>query len=183
MRIVHIILYSQMYNLSQFILDFQSIKENEETFSFKLNDEYFKAIEATEIRGGEVETTVKVSRKNGCFEVVFLSEGTVTVDCSRCLDPVTLPVATEDKLYVKLGEDYIDEGDEMIIIPESTQKYDASWHIYEFIALTIPPQHSHPEGECNPDMISLLYNKNEEEGGDTEQNIDPRWAALGALLK
>ena len=179
-----------MYDLSQFILDFQAIKESEETFSFKLDDEYFKAVEAMEILGGEIESTVKVSRKNGCFEVTFLSEGEVTVECSRCLDPINLPIKTSDKLYVKLGEDYLDEGDEIVFIPESTQKFDASWHIYEFIALSIPPQHHHPDGECNPEMMQRLNGVGTTgtsgTSGTTENSsdsIDPRWAKLGDLLK
>lgn len=179
-----------MYDLSQFILDFQAIKESEETFSFKLDDEYFKAVEAMEILGGEIESTVKVSRKNGCFEVTFLSEGEVTVECSRCLDPINLPIKTSDKLYVKLGEDYLDEGDEIVFIPESTQKFDASWHIYEFIALSIPPQHHHPDGECNPEMMQRLNGVGttgtSRASGTTEtpsDSIDPRWAKLGDLLK
>lgn len=179
-----------MYDLSQFILDFQAIKESEETFSFKLDDEYFKAVEAMEILGGEIESTVKVSRKNGCFEVTFLSEGEVTVECSRCLDPINLPIKTSDKLYVKLGEDYLDEGDEIVFIPESTQKFDASWHIYEFIALSIPPQHHHPDGECNPEMMQRLNGVGttgtSRASGTTDHpsdSIDPRWAKLGDLLK
>lgn len=176
-----------MYDLSQFILDFQAIKESEETFSFKLDDEYFKAVEAMEILGGEIESTVKVSRKNGCFEVTFLSEGEVTLECSRCLDPINLPIKTNDKLYVKLGEDYLDEGDEIVFIPESTQKFDASWHIYEFIALSIPPQHHHPDGECNEEMMERLYGAEKPETIETSEtsseNIDPRWAKLGDLLK
>lgn len=179
-----------MYDLSQFTLDFQTIKESEETFSFKLNDEFFEAVEAMEIRGGEIESTVKVSRKNGCFEVTFLSEGEVTVDCSRCLDPINLPINTCDKLYVKLGEDYLDEGDEIVFIPESSQKFDASWHIYEFIALSIPVQHTHPEGECNEDMMKRLYGTETSETLETSEasetssdSIDPRWAKLGELLK
>lgn len=178
-----------MYDLSQFILDFQTIKESEETFSFKLNDEYFEAIDATEVRGGEVESTVKVSRKNGCFEVTFLSEGEVVVDCSRCLDPVSLPVSTEDKLIVKLGEVFLDEGDDIVIIPEFSQKFDVAWHIYEFIALTIPVQHTHPEGECNKEMMQRLYGTETSETDETSEtpetslDIDPRWAKLGNLLK
>lgn len=175
-----------MYDLSQFILDFQTLKESEETFSFKLNDEYFEAIEATEVRGGEIESTVKVSRKNGCFEVTFLSVGEVVVDCSRCLDPVSLPVDTKDKLIVKLGEELVDDGDDIVIIPEFSQKFDVSWHIYEFIALTIPVQHTHPEGECNEEMMQRIYgsdsNNEDSEEDSAEENIDPRWAKLGSLL-
>ncbi|MCF0192755.1 MAG: DUF177 domain-containing protein [Prevotella sp.] len=185
--IVNIIAAMQIYDLSQFLLDFQTIKESEETFSFKLNDEYFKAIEATEVHGGEIETTVKVSRKNGCFEVTFKSEGTITVDCSRCLDPISLPVSTEDKLYVKLGDDYLDEGDDIVFIPEDKQKFDVAWHIYEFIALTIPVQHTHPDGECNEEMMKMLYGSDNDSGNNVEEieeeNIDPRWAKLGSLLK
>lgn len=180
-----------MYDLSKFILDFLEFRESEETFSFKLDDEYFKAIDADEVRGGEVETTVKVSRATGCFEVVISSKGQVTVECSRCLDPMTLTVETNDKLYVKLGEDYLDEGDEYVVIPQDSPKFDVSWHIYEFIALSIPPQHSHQEGECNPEMEALLTGSSsscsdddaDSEASDSgESSIDPRWEKLKLLL-
>lgn len=173
-----------MCDLSKFIIDLQELWESEETFSFRLDDEYFAAMDATDVRGGEVETTVKVSRAAGCFEVVFSSVGRVMVECSRCLDPISLPINTSDKLYVKLGEDYKDEGDEMVFIPESAPKLDLSWHIYEFIALAIPAQHSHPEGECNREMLGLLHGTttlSDDNPEAAEENIDPRWAKLKLL--
>jgi uncharacterized metal-binding protein YceD (DUF177 family) len=94
-----------------------------------------------------------------------------------------LPVETEDTLYVKFGEEYSEEGENLIVVPEAEGTINLAWYMYECIALTIPLKHTHPEGMCNPEMETLLkaHSAASDEISGDEEPVDPRWNALKKL--
>lgn len=115
---------------------------------------------------------------------------------------MNLEVDTQNRLIVKFGEEYSEESDEIVIIPEDEGEINIAWFMYEFIALTIPIKHIHPPGECNKIVSSKFKkhravsaedkeaNDNDEEEDDDEidlqdnddsQPTDPRWDALRGL--
>jgi len=91
----------------------------------------------------------------------FDFEGSVTVDCDRCLEPFELPIEGQEKLFVKFGEEYAEESEDLIVIPFSEHQFNLAQLLYEYISLMIPFQRFHPEDEngestCNPDFLSKL---------------------------
>ena len=94
-----------------------------------------------------------------------------------------LPVETEDTLYVKFGEEYSEEGENLIVVPEAEGTINLAWYMYECIALTIPLKHTHPEGMCNPEMETLLkaHSAASDKISGDEEPVDPRWNALKKL--
>jgi uncharacterized metal-binding protein YceD (DUF177 family) len=86
------------------------------------------------------------------------------------------PVEGKERLIVKFGQEWLEESDEILIIPETESQIDISGFIYEYIVLTLPYQRIHPEGEglCDQEVIEKL-------NAHTEQKIDPRWEALKSL--
>ena len=73
-----------------------------------------------------------------------------------------------------------------------------AWFLYEFIALAIPMKHVHAPGKCNKAMSSKLnqhlrvlsdeeseedaWENEEEEIGETDRPVDPRWNELKKIL-
>ncbi len=119
---------------------------------------------------------------------------TATLMCDRCLDDMEQPVESTDRLKLKLGEEYA-EIDDLVIVPEEEGYINVAWFIYEFIALSIPMKHVHAPGKCNKDMVSKLSKhlrvSGDEEEDDFEgsdeleeqpQPIDPRWNELKKIL-
>ena len=109
--------------------------------------------------------------------------GTVQVPCDRCLDMMTQPIDTELRLVVKLGEEY-SEQDDVIVVDERDAVLDTSWLIYETIALAVPIQHVHQPGDCNVAMSERLSELSAARSSDADANereIDPRWSALKGL--
>lgn len=107
-------------------------------------------------------------------------------------------VNVEEKLHVKIGDEYREEGDDTLVIPEPGE-LNITWLLYEFIALTIPLKHVHPYGKCNKEMSAQLHKmrahlpeaeeENEEgvlppyEDDNSETPTDPRWDALKKLKR
>ena len=77
------------------------------------------------------------------------------VPCDRCLDEMEITHLTSDKLKVKLGSSFAEEGD-IVVVPEEDGYINIAWFLYEFIALNIPMKHVHAPGKCNKGMVGKL---------------------------
>ena len=164
-------------------------------YQYQLDNEFFLDLDAPEVQKGQVNVTLKVRKTSGVYQLDFQTEGEVVVICDRCLDEMEQPIGTTDRLKVKLGAEYSEE-DDMVIIPEEEGYINVAWFIYEFIALSIPMKHVHAPGKCNKDMVTKLskhlrVSGDEEddsdddflmESADEPQEIDPRWNELKKIL-
>lgn len=179
-----------------------SLKGNQadvRAFEYQLDNEFFKNIDGNEVQKGKLNVTLTVKKAVYTYEFVFAISGIVWVPCDRCLDDVEILVETEEKLFVKLGKEYSEESDNVIVIPEDEGEINVAWFIYEFVALSVPMKHVHAPGKCNKTMSTKLKkhvtrsNDDEEEGGiefeggdeipeDNTVETDPRWDELKKFM-
>ena len=172
-----------MCNIESFKIDLKALPQGTSILEFKLDDSYFKAIDAPDIQGGELSSSLSISRTDDFFELNFHTEGIVHIPCDICLDDMEQSIETDDRLLVGFGEDYSEE-DDLVIVAENEGILDVAWFIYEFIALNIPIKHVHAPGKCNPAMIEMLQEHSAARSGEEEEEtVDPRWAALLKLKK
>ena len=172
-----------MCNIESFKIDLKALPQGASILEFKLDDSYFKAIDAPDIQRGELSSSLSISRTDDFFELNFHTEGIVHIPCDFCLDDMEQSIETDDRLLVRFGEDYSEE-DDLVIVAENEGILDVAWFIYEFIALNIPIKHVHAPGKCNPAMIEMLQEHSAARSGEEEEEtVDPRWAALLKLKK
>lgn len=172
-----------MCNIESFKIDLKALPQGTSILEFKLDDSYFKAIDAPDIQCGELSSSLSISRTDDFFELNFHTEGIVHIPCDICLDDMEQSIETDDRLLVRFGEDYSEE-DDLVIVAENEGILDVAWFIYEFIALNIPIKHVHAPGKCNPAMIEMLQEHSAARSGEEEEEtVDPRWAALLKLKK
>ena len=171
-----------MCSMDTFKIDLKGLKEDSTTLEYSLDKGFFEAIDAPDVRSGELRTQVVVNRSSGFFKLRIHTVGILHVPCDLCLDDMDLPIDTTDEILVKFGEDYREE-DDVIIIAEDEGILDVAWLIYEFIALAIPIKHVHAPGKCNPAMSKLLEEHSAARSGEQEgeKAIDPRWEKLRDL--
>lgn len=168
-----------MCSLDTFKIDLKGMDEGSCSLSYDLHDDYFKAIDATEVSGGSVHVELGVQRIGDVFILDFHIKGTVVVPCDVCLDGMEQPIEADNRLAAKFGEEYSDEGDETVIVAGDEGILDVSWLIYEFIALAIPIKHVHAPGKCNAAMIEKFEELSAARSGDGgEDSVDPRWRGL-----
>lgn len=168
-----------MCSLEPFKIDLKQLKDDEISLGFNLHDDYFEAIDAPELRKGDVSVALSVRRTTERFFMLdFHIEGEVTVPCDRCLDDMRQAIKTDNRLTVKFGEEYSEE-DDLVTVAEDDGVLDVAWLIYEFIALNIPVRHVHEPGKCNSAMVRMLEEHSAIQGGDGEDKpMDPRWSGL-----
>ena len=105
---------------------------------------------------------------------------------------------TENVLKVKLGAEFSDE-DDVVIVPEEDGYINVAWFLYEFIELSLPMKHVHAPGKCTKGMMGVLKKhmtqaaddeeapvcddeENDLPDGGEETPTDPRWNELKKIL-
>ena len=171
-----------MCSLEHLKIDLKGLKEAVAAYDYDLGDEYFNALDGSQLEHGALHVSVSIRKMTGFFELQFHTEGTVTISCDRCLDDMEQPIVADNTLIVKLGDTYSDE-DDTVTIDENEGILDMSWFIYEFIMLAIPIKHVHAPGKCNSAMTQKLEELSGavRSGEEEAEAIDPRWSALSEL--
>ena len=176
--------------LDRYKIDLRELHNGAANYLFELNDSFFEVIEGTLIQSGNVNVDLTVRELVGAYEFAFHIQGVVQVMCDRCLDNMNVPISVEDTLTVKIGDEYEDDG-EVVIVPEHEPELNVAWHIYEMLVLDIPLTHVHEDGQCNEKMMGalnkLLVQAQEEVQEDNEESsgtrpVDPRWNDLKKIL-
>ena len=171
-----------MCSLELLKIDLKGFKEDQQVLDFNLGDEFFGALDGSQLEHGALHVSVSIRKMTGFFELQFHTEGAVTISCDRCLDDMEQPIVADNTLVVKLGDTYSDE-DDTVTIDENEGILDMSWFIYEFIMLAIPIKHVHAPGKCNSAMTQKLEELSGavRSGEEEAKEVDPRWEALSKL--
>ena len=172
-------LHKDMYQSESLKIDLKGLQEGLTTLEYTLDDTYFQEIESSEISAGQVHVKVEIRKTRMFWELMLHTEGLVTIPCNLCMDDMEQPIAADNRLVVKLGEEN-NEYDELVIVDEDEGILDLSWYIYEFIALAIPIRHVHAPGKCNAAMMKVLEEHSTDRSSDEESttSVDPRWEKL-----
>ena len=181
--------------LSKYKVELKKMLTDSCDYEYQLDNQFFSDLDTPEIQKGKLDVTLKVKRTSGMYLMDFHIEGNVIVTCDRCLEEMEQPIESDDLLKVKLGEEFAEIGD-IVVVPEEDGYINVAWFIYEFIALNIPMKHVHAPGKCNKDMVHKLSkhlrsagdDETEEDEGVQEdfevddREIDPRWNELKKIL-
>ena len=169
-----------MNRLKEYHIQFVGLEPGNHQFEFEVNDSFFEHFEFSQIQHGQVHVTVDLEKSERMMLFTIGLEGKVLVTCDRCTNEFYFPVSDSQRLIVKLGTEYLEESEDVVIIPETEYKFDLSPYIYEFIHLSLPARLLHPDDEdgnstCDPDMLRLL------EKLTPAGSVDPRWETLKNL--
>ena len=155
---------------------FSGLKPGNYTYCFTLTDEFFEEWKNEEIEGGRVEIEAKMERLERMLMFKFSLSGEVETPCDRCLGRVKIPIDGEEHLCVRFSDSESCDDEDVVVLPENAFEIDLSQWLYEYVAVRIPMQHVHPDGECDPEMTKYIVDESENRNGNDE--IDPRWEAL-----
>ena len=79
--------------------------------------------------------------------------GKAVVECDRCLEDCDVPVDYRGQLTVRFSDTLHDYDGEQMWIARG-ESLSLAQYIYESIVISLPYRRVHPDGECNPDMLS-----------------------------
>ncbi|MDD2530292.1 MAG: DUF177 domain-containing protein [Bacteroidales bacterium] len=166
-----------MIKADDYTISFTALEIGEHLFDFKVNKSLFESFENEDVLDLNIDLRIKLIKEERILTFNFDFDGVVNVLCDRCLDPLDFEIEGNKNLFVKFGEEYLEEvvkDDDIMIIPNSEHEINLAHYIYELILLQLPIKCIHPEGMCNEDMIERINNVEPV----VEETIDPRWAEL-----
>ncbi len=168
-----------MCYLEQFKIDLKGLTEDEKSFEYSLDDQFFHSLEDAQLQSGILHVSGSIRKATGFYELLLHITGTVRVPCDRCLEMMDQPIDTDHRAAVKLGTASLDE-DDTIFVDERDGQLDLSWLIYETTALAVPIQHVHQPGDCNVAMSEKLQELSAARSSDADADapVDPRWEKL-----
>ena len=131
-----------MCDLESYKIDLKALPQGKSSLSYVLDDEYFEAIDAPDVRKGDLTCLLSVNRIADVFNISVSIEGVVYIPCDICLDDMELPIEANDKLVAKIGEGN-SESDDVVTVDENEGILDVSWFIFECIDLHLPIRQAH----------------------------------------
>ncbi len=171
-----------MKGLREYEIPYVGLKVGLHKFSFEVDGKFFDHFQDSPIHDCKVNVQLEFEKKETFFILKFFIDGTVNVECDRCLVIFDKEIFGDFTCYIKFSEEpskTSDEPDVMFISREQTV-IDISQLIYEYINLCLPMQKlgcENPgnEPQCNKEVLEYLkQNRN-------KQEADPRWEMLKNL--
>ena len=170
---------------------FKGLKVGRHVFEYELDNTFFELFDHPQVEAGKLSALVELQKSVNMLELSFEINGKVEALCDRCLGKMDVPVMYKGTLFVKFGETFDDPGDDILVIPYEEHSFNIAKHMYEFIVVSMPVRHVHPDIDgvsgCDPEMLKRLNqyvvddvsNENKEE---PLTDIDPRWNELKKLI-
>ena len=190
-----------MGKYTAFKLPLKSLGVGTHEFEYHLDKQFFVNMESSDIHDADLNVALTVQYNGDIYNLDFHITGEVVLICDRCLDDLRFPNDATYHIVVKYGEDYNDDNDEVLEIPETDNTLNVAYMIKDTVELAIPMKHVHPLGKCNRQMSAMLKKHRATSGDDDAElenelideidnidaqssaagNSDPRWDALRKL--
>lgn len=190
-----------MGKYTAFKLPLKSLGVGTHEFEYHLDKQFFVNMESSDIHDADLNVALTVQYNGDIYNLDFHITGEVVLICDRCLDDLRFPIDATYHIVVKYGEDYNDDSDEVLEIPETDNTLNVAYMIKDTVELAIPMKHVHPLGKCNRQMSAMLKKHRATSGDDDAElenelideidnidaqssaagNSDPRWDALRKL--
>ncbi len=169
----------------QYTIPFRGLKEGKHDLNFVVDNSFFEQFESSEVKRGLVNVQVELIKHSQFLELQFDINGKITVNCDRCLEPFVIRITHQAMLFIRFGEETLEQSDELLILADSANEVHLDQLIYEYIHLALPIQRIHPEIDgmsgCNPEMMEKLNALDADDQEDATE--DPRWEKLRGLIQ
>lgn len=160
-----------MGKFSAYKLPLKSLGIGTHEFEYHLDKQFFANMESSDVHDADLSVHLTVTYKGDFYDLDFHITGEVVLICDRCLDDLHFPIDATYHIVVKYGDDYNDDSDEVLEIPQSDSSLNVAYMLYDTVELAIPIKHVHPMGKCNRQMSALLK-KHRATTGDEDAELE-----------
>ena len=171
--------------MKQYRIGFVGLSIGKHLFSFEIGPDFFSSFEVAAFEEGKLFLELELEKSNTMLAFHFRFNGEVSLECDRCLENYPQKLDFEKHLLVKFGESYVEQSDEILIIPATESHVDVSQFVYEFIHLGLPVRHVHPDNAggdpgCKKEVLEKLSQyQGKTRPGNGED--DSTWDALKGI--
>ena len=188
------ILDSMDKELKEYDIPFSGLKPGRYEYSYKVSQDLFGYFGYDDNwSDADIDVTVVLEKRTTLMDLHMQCEGTVLTPCDVTGVEFRLPVNGREELVIKFG-DIPSEDEQIIVIPHYETTINIGRFIYEMIVLSVPQKRYHPDYISGKITSPIPYSedgglysgtpagsakgKDDADGGNQEDDIDPRWAKL-----
>ncbi|HSV89118.1 MAG TPA: DUF177 domain-containing protein [Bacteroidales bacterium] len=150
-----------MNYLAPFNIAFAGLLFGKHKFLLEVKEDFFSCFEHSEIKKGNLSLELMLDKQNSMMSLYFSIKGNVELVCDLCLETYQQPIDVNKRLFVKFGETFEEQTDEIVIIPSGESHFNIAQYVYEYIHLGLPMRHVHAQYSdgtdgCNPAHLEKL---------------------------
>ena len=168
-------------------INIANLRDGEHLFDYSVKPEEFNFPESILIKNTEV--SIKLFKTNNQINADVSLNGTLNLECDRCLDKFDLKFSSEFliifKYYFKKEELEAADADDdtLVFIPANTAFIDLTQDIKDYILLSVPMRKVPETIEKSKNEICTVCDRNINEFLKTEikEEINPVWEKLNEL--
>lgn len=171
--------------LKEFSIPFSGLKQGKHNFEYKIDNTFFESFEYYEFNAAAIDITVELNKMSTLLEFGMKAKGIVNVICDISSEPYDQGINSSLELMVKFGEEFNDENEEILIIPNGEFQVNISQYLYEMLVLAVPLKRVHPgvlDGTLKSKAVDKLEELQPKEEKENKEDNDPRWDALKKLI-
>ncbi len=173
--------------LREYSLDVARLKDGKSEASYEVEGKFFERFDKSQIKEGEARVDISLEKTPSHLDAHFTLGGWVYLECDRCRQPYKQELENHFHIVYSFKEkEKASEDTEVIYIDKNEEELSLIQEIYDFIHLSLPMRKV-PDPSvhlCDPKVLEVLGLDEEGkpvENVETEEEIDPRWAALKQL--
>lgn len=176
---------STMELIKEYEIPFIGLKLGKHQFEYQITNTFFQEFDYHQFEAVSVKVEVTLTKKETMLELAFKHSGYVNVPCDLTGEYFDQPVKGKLNLIVRFGEEFNDDHEELLILPQGEYQLNIAQYIYEMIVLSVPVKRVHPGVKDGSIDVSNYekYITYEQPEDKEEGETDPRWNKLKELLK
>jgi uncharacterized protein len=163
-----------------FNIDIYKLSFKKHEYQFDWNDGLFTVEEYSLVQKGQGECQLVLDKSETMITLDFKISGTIELTCDRSLEHFNHELEIEEHLILKLGDENVELGDDIVIIHRDTQQLNIAEYLFQYINLSIPMKRLHPDLIDEDDEGIVFVTETAPEKNKNNED-DPRWAALKKL--
>lgn len=167
---------------TKYIINTGGLSVGNHEFEFEVTGKFFKEQETPELSDANIQVKATVLKQNNAMQLEFDIQGTVGVDCDRCLKGFDIPISSHDKLVIKYGNPN-DSTDEVLVVPEGETSLNVTQYIYEYVLTAVPARKvpceiDKKKFKCDNSMLKKLEESSTQQ---ESEEVNPIWEKLNNI--
>lgn len=174
--------------LSDFDIEFVKLKIAKHSFQYYIDNAFFENFNNSDVLSANVNVLVNLDRQENMLLLNIDGDGSLNMQCVRCLNDVTFKVQPSHKCIYHLNQENVNNNDnnsldlDVVYLTSHEFKINIAQYIYESF-LTQIPMVVNCELENNKSCDSTMLEKLKGVSKNKIDNeTDPRWDALKKLI-
>lgn len=172
--------------LKGYSLDVARVAEGKSQLSYKIEGKFFEHFEKSEVEEGDLEIRLEMDKNRSHLDIKFHLSGWVHLPCDRCREAYKQELKNDFRIIYSFAAREQDDKVEVVVIDRDEDQLSLIQDFYDFVHLSLPMRRvAEPEVHlCDPEILKVLgldQDGNPLETEKSDEEVDPRWAALKQL--